>query len=51
MWTAFDCLGPMPFPKDRDKVAEAVKKLVLTNIEIGTINGEVVEVAINVVVW
>jgi hypothetical protein len=27
-WTAFDCLCPMPFPKDRDKVAEAVKKLV-----------------------
>ena len=37
----------MQFPKDRDKVAVAVKKLVLTNIEIGTINGEV---AINVVI-
>jgi len=25
--------------------------MLITNIEIGTINGEVVEVAINVVVW
>ena len=28
----------MQFQKGRDKVAEAVKKLVLTSVEIGTIN-------------
>ena len=37
--------------KPSNYILHSYSSMLITNIEIGTINGEVVEVAINVVVW